>query len=90
MRIKCPLCGDRDSREFTYLGHETYLDRPADEGWSPAWDSYLHLRDNPAGVTQDLWYHGGGCTAWLVVERDTVTHDILRVGLARDIKRGRG
>jgi len=90
MRIKCPLCGDRDLREFTYLGHETYLERPNDDGWSPAWDNYLHLRDNPAGVTRDLWYHGSGCAAWLRVERDTITHDILRVELARDVKRGRG
>jgi len=90
MRIKCPLCGDRDSREYTYMGHETYLDRPGDEGWSADWDDYLHLRDNPAGVTRDLWYHGAGCTSWLLVERDTVTHDILRVELAGDAKRGRG
>ena len=90
MRIKRPLCGDRDSREYTYMGHETYLDRPGDEGWSADWDDYLHLRDNPAGVTRDLWYHGAGCTSWLLVERDTVTHDILRVELARDAKRGRG
>ena len=88
MRIKCPLCGDRDSREFTYMGHETYLDRPSDDAWSPAWDNYLHLRDNPAGVTRDLWYHHAGCTSWLVVERDTTTHDILRVELAADAKRG--
>ena len=90
MRIKCPLCGDRDSREYTYMGHETYLDRPGDEGWSADWDDYPHLRDNPAGVTRDLWYHGAGCTSWLLVERDTVTHDILRVELAGDAKRGRG
>ena len=88
MRIKCPLCGDRDSREFTNKGHETYPDRPTDDAWSPAWDNYLHLRDNPAGVTRDLWYHHAGCTSWLVVERDTTTHDILRVELAADAKRG--
>ena len=88
MRIKCPLCGDRDSREFTNKGHETYLVRPSDDVWSPAWDNYLHLRDNPAGVTRDLWYHHAGCTSWLVVERDTTTHDILRVELAADAKRG--
>jgi sarcosine oxidase subunit delta len=70
------------------MGHETYMNRPDDEGWSPAWDNYLHLRDNPAGVTREMWYHGAGCTSWLRVERDTVTHDILRVELAADVKRG--
>jgi sarcosine oxidase subunit delta len=39
-------------------------------------------------VTRELWYHGAGCTSWLRVERDTVTHDILRVELASDAKRG--
>jgi sarcosine oxidase subunit delta len=39
-------------------------------------------------VTRDLWYHHAGCTSWLVVERDTTTHDILRVELAADAKRG--
>ncbi|WGH79290.1 sarcosine oxidase subunit delta [Jannaschia ovalis] len=84
MRLKCPLCGDRDRREFYYMGHETYLDRPADPDWSEAWDAYLHLRDNPAGPTRDLWQHEAGCGAWLLVERDTVTHDVLSVRLARE------
>ncbi|WP_371154739.1 sarcosine oxidase subunit delta [Jannaschia sp. 2305UL9-9] len=83
MRLKCPLCGDRDRREFYYMGHETYLARP-DAGAPVAdWDDYLHNRDNPAGLTRDLWQHEAGCGAWLLVERDTVTHDILSVRLAR-------
>ena len=77
MRIPCPLCGLRDRREFYYYGSDDYLHRP-EEGAAPeAWDDYLHLRDNPAGVTRDLWYHKNGCTSWLVVTRNTVTHEIL-------------
>ncbi|MFT5870324.1 MAG: heterotetrameric sarcosine oxidase delta subunit [Paracoccaceae bacterium] len=87
MRIKCPLCGERDRREFYYMGHETYLTRPAEAAGIEAWDNYLHLRDNPAGVTKDLWYHENGCSSWLLVERDTVTHDILRVELVAQPKR---
>jgi sarcosine oxidase subunit delta len=37
----------------------------------------LHLRDNPAGVTKDLWYHETGCGSWLLVTRSTTTHEIL-------------
>ena len=81
MRIPCPLCGDRDLREFTYLGAEDYLHRP-DEGDAEGFDAYLHLRDNPAGPTRDLWYHGLGCGAWLVVDRDTTTHAITGARLA--------
>jgi len=75
MRIPCPCCGPRDRREFTYYGTEDYLHRPAPDEPSAAWDSYLHLRDNPAGETRDLWYHDP-CGTWVLVTRDTVTHAI--------------
>ena len=81
MRLKCPLCGDRDRREFYYYGAEAYLDRPGDGAAPEAWDDYLHLRDNVAGVVRDLWYHEAGCAQWLVVTRNTVTHDIAAVEL---------
>ncbi|KAA2316259.1 sarcosine oxidase subunit delta [Pseudooceanicola sediminis] len=79
MRLTCPNCGERDLREFTYRG--AALDRP-EGAWSPAWDAYLHQRDNPAGASREHWWHGFGCSAFLVVERDTRTHDILSVSLA--------
>jgi sarcosine oxidase subunit delta len=81
MRLTCPLCGPRDRREFYYLGAASLLDRPPPDAPAEAWDDYLHLRDNPAGVTTDLWYHETGCTAWLKVTRNTVTHAILSVDL---------
>ena len=81
MRLKCPLCGDRDRREFYYYGASDYLDRPAAAAPLTDWDNYLHLRDNPAGVTRDLWYHEQGCAQWLLVTRNTVTHDISAVEL---------
>lgn len=84
MRITCPLCGSRDRREFTYYGARDYLDRPGAEASAEAWDDYLHLRDNPAGRTEDLWYHEQGCAAWLAIERDTVTHEIFAVRLVGD------
>lgn len=82
MRLTCPLCGPRDRREFTYYGADDYLHRPAADAPPEAWDDYLHNRDNPAGRTRDLWYHEQGCGAWLVVERDTVTHEVHGVTLA--------
>jgi hypothetical protein len=43
-----------------------------------ALDNQLFLRDNPRGAgTRDLWYHEGGCAAWLKVTRSTVTHAVL-------------
>jgi methylglutamate dehydrogenase subunit B len=86
MRINCPICGARDRREFYYKGAALALERPDPEAGLDAWDAYVHLRDNPAGVTQELWYHESGCSAWLVVTRDTVTHEVLGAGLAGTVK----
>jgi sarcosine oxidase subunit delta len=87
MRIKCPVCGERDRREFYYVGDAVALDRPDCDAGLDAWDSYLHLRDNPAGLTRDLWHHEAGCGAWLVVTRDTVTHLVSGVEMAREVAR---
>lgn len=85
MRINCPICGSRERREFYYQGDAVMLDRPAPDAGEDAWDNYVHLRDNPAGRTRDLWHHEGGCGAWVVVTRDTVTHEIYGTALAREV-----
>jgi sarcosine oxidase subunit delta len=82
MRITCPICGERDRREFYYQGDAVSLRRPEVDDTPEEWDAYLHLRDNPAGVTRDLWFHETGCGAWLVVTRNTVTHEVLGAVLA--------
>lgn len=84
MRLTCPLCGPRDRREFYYSGAAVLLDRPGEEAGSEVWDDYLHNRDNPAGVTRDLWYHEQGCCSWLKVTRNTVTHEIIAVERVAD------
>jgi methylglutamate dehydrogenase subunit B len=66
------------------MGSRDYLARPDGAEWSDAWDAYLHRRANVAGPTRDLWYHEAGCGAWLVIERDTVTHDIAGAVLASE------
>jgi heterotetrameric sarcosine oxidase delta subunit len=86
MQITCPLCGDRDIREFSIKGDETYLHRPNPEAGAEAWNDYLHNRENPAGETRELWHHGSGCGAWLVVTRNTITHEIRGVELAREAR----
>lgn len=84
MKIPCPLCGPRDRREFYYYGTTDYLDRPSDQGTLDDLDNHLFLRDNPAGETRDLWYHENGCTSWLIVTRNTVTHAISGAELVMD------
>ncbi|WP_167648850.1 sarcosine oxidase subunit delta [Mameliella alba] len=85
MRLNCPICGDRDRREFYYQGDAAMLARPDPAAPVQDWADWLHLRDNPAGRTRELWYHEVGCTSWLVVERDTVTHEVFSVDLVERV-----
>jgi len=87
MLIEHPLLGLRDIAEFVYLGDAALLERP-DPASQTAQDDfyeYLHLRDNIAGEHRELWYHEQGDRSWLVVTRNTLTHLITRVELARDV-----
>ncbi len=85
MRVTCPLCGERDRREFTVRGDDTALRRPERDAGSEVWHAYVHLRDNPAGPVREMWYHDP-CQAWIVVERDTVTHAVHGTTLAREAR----
>ena len=51
---------------------------------------YMYLRDNPAGEHRELWYHEQGDRSWLVVTRNTLTHEITQVEMARDVARKLG
>ena len=86
MRIPCPKCGERDRREFYYVGDAKIVNRPSPDASEDLWNDYLHTRDNPAGVTKDLWYHESGCNSWLIVTRNTVTHEVKSAELAVDLK----
>ncbi len=66
------------------MGDAVALLRPDAYAAPQAWDDYLHNRDNIAGVIRDLWHHEAGCGAWLVVTRNTNTHEVLATKLASD------
>jgi len=92
MIINHPLLGPRDAQEFTYLGDASLIDRPdwqADNA-AQAFHDYLYLRNNPAGDHRELWFHEQGDRSWLVVTRNTVTHEITKVELARDVALAKG
>ena len=91
MIIDHPLLGPRDSSEFVYLGDAALIERPDPEtADAEAWHDYAYLRDNPAGAHRELWFHEAGDRSWLVVTRDTLTHEITSVELARDVARKLG
>lgn len=91
MIIDHPLLGPRDSAEFVYIGPASLIDRPdwAAENAAEAQYEYAYLRDNPAGEHREIWFHEGGDRSCLVVTRNTVTHEISKVELARDVARAR-
>ncbi len=92
MIIDHPLLGPCDAQEFVYKGDARLIDRPdgmAEEAHVAFFD-YAYLRDNPAGVHRELWFHEQGDRSWLVVTRNTVTHAIVQVELARDVARAGG
>ncbi|MEO9576382.1 MAG: sarcosine oxidase subunit delta [Tateyamaria sp.] len=82
MRLRCPICGERDVREFYYQGAAVMLERPAPDASEAAWDDYLHLRENQPGDFEELWSHDAGCGAWFKVVRNTVTHEVKSAVLA--------
>jgi heterotetrameric sarcosine oxidase delta subunit len=88
MLIKCPYCGARPSEEFTYMG-DASVKRPKsnDPSSMEEWFAYVYLRDNVKGRMKEHWHHSGGCRSWLVVERDTQTHEIFSTAAARETGR---
>ena len=92
MIIDHPLLGPRDAAEFVYKGDVSLIDRPDGmaENADDAFHDYAYLRDNPAGEHRELWYHEQGDRSWLVVTRNTLSHEILKVELARDVARAMG
>ena len=83
LRIDCPFCGPRDHSEFTYGGDAT-IEYPALDAPMEEWHDAIFLRDNIRGMQAETWHHANGCRMWLVVERDTMTHEIKSVRAAHD------
>jgi len=85
--VPCPHCGARPKEEFTIKG--AALRRPA-PGAGEAWMDYVYLRENPRGAYREFWHHTSGCRRWLIVERDTFSHEIASVRDAADSGIGAG
>ena len=70
--VPCPHCGDRPFSEFTFGGEV----RPIEASDIEADFARVFLRENPAGVQEERWFHLLGCRRWLTVRRDTTTDRI--------------
>ena len=83
MRILCPYCGQRGNDEFVYLGSADPVRPASPDAPLDVWTDYVFMRDNPAGANRELWHHTYGCRAWVIVTRDTRTHEVLGAEPAR-------
>ena len=91
MLIPCPHCGVRPVEEFTFLG-DAKPQRPLsnDPATMEEWFDYVYLRDNPQGQMEEFVHHSGGCRSWLVVTRDTLTHEVSAAIMAKAYARSAG
>lgn len=84
MLIPHPLLGPRDASEFVYKGDAALMNRP--DGFADnapeAFVQYAYQRSNPRGAHRELWFHEQGDRSWLIVTRDTLTHEVLDCQLA--------
>ena len=89
MIINHPLLGPRDVSEFVHFGDASLMARPNPKSESAADEFYRYAyeRENPAGLYRELWFHEQGDRSWLIVTRNTLTHEISKVELARDAAR---
>ena len=91
MLINCPYCGPRDLVEFSVNGEAVARPNPNGdldgEAIRAAFVDAIYLRDNPAGLHREHWFHAAGCQSWLLIERDTRTHEIVKVETAHALER---
>ena len=80
MRIDCPHCGLRFQRRIHHQGvRSRRLVRAADAGTRCIRRLRLRRQETSGAARREHWHHAGGCRAWLVVERNTLTHEIYSV-----------
>lgn len=75
----CPINGARPISEFVYGGEVRPMPDPqvVDD---VVWADYVFNRNGVAGVKQEWWCHTPSNT-WFLVDRNTITDDILRTYL---------
>ena len=83
MLLSCPWCGYRNVSEFAYGGELVTRPDPATTT-RDEWRTYLYLRDNPAGLLEEGWYHRAGCRQYFHAVRDTTDNTVLRTSRLSD------
>ncbi|MGE6529824.1 sarcosine oxidase subunit delta [Pseudomonas sp. NPDC077382] len=74
--MPCPLNGPRNISEFTYGGEFKTMPDPS-SCTDTEWADYVFNCENRAGVVLEWWMHTPS-SYWFLVERHTVTDEIIR------------
>src|SRR5687767_15795382 len=80
--IPCSSTSPPSHRNLS-LGADATIAYPPLDAPLEAWIDAVYVRANPKGPHRERWHHSDGCRLWLVVERDTLTHEIRSVMPAR-------
>ena len=83
--INCPLNGPRNISEFTYGGEYHPLPDPSEIS-RHAWAEYVFFHDNHAGLVTEWWMHTA-TAFWFLVERNTITDEILRTYRVNEVEK---
>jgi len=75
--LTCPFCGPRSENEFVH-GGPCKAQRPDNSAnyTDREWVEYLTVSTNPIGPVSEKWWHVKGCGEWIIIKRDTLTHEI--------------
>lgn len=81
--LNCPLNGPRNISEFICFGEVTDMPNPNDLS-DEQWADYMWMSNNTAGVVREWWCHAA-TSYWFIVERNTITDEILKTYPANEI-----
>ncbi|MEX0281849.1 MAG: sarcosine oxidase subunit delta [Arenibacterium sp.] len=81
----CPFCGLRNETEFHFAG-ELGKVRPDTTGdvSDAVWARYLYTQRNEKGTVREVWMHLT-CSELFVLERDSVTMEVLASNALREV-----
>jgi sarcosine oxidase subunit delta len=85
--MNCPLNGPRNISEFICFGEATDMPNPnelSDEQWA----DFIWMSNNTAGIVREWWCHAA-TSYWFIVERNTVTDEILKTYPANEVFKDR-
>ena len=80
MLLSCPWCGPRELEEFRFRSVAADGGEATMRLGTPAYAA-VYERTNVPESSTEYWQHDRGCRAWLVVQRNPSTADVLTVRL---------